>query len=354
MPGIPFFDNNTSYTFAKILDVFISAGFPVFTLFSAGILFADWRDWRPIIWWAKAVKFIIHIFVFGTALFCILYSIDGRYTETELGDYGTTNYYYFGKAKNGVRYGFGKLFDEQKIIYMISDAKGNKSYANVKQYTTVEDIYYLSFTGTINNGKREGYGEAFTYIGGKVKPSYKGNYHNGYKCGEGTEYIYYTPSGMMAWKYEGEQLDDMYNGYGKRWDFDTSGALTNYYAGGWAEDKYYGYGMDLRFEDGKVTHAYRGTFWDNQYWGKGILEYLTESGALTIWVGKFNENNQTDVGAFYNENGEFWTSTINGTLIYNDDGTTSTDDSKVAELQEEWPFPDTIMYSKSADEFPWE
>lgn len=324
MPGIPFLDNNTSYAFAKFLDIFIKAGSPVFSLISVGVVFADFKSWKPKRTWTKITKWTIHLLLFVLVLFCILYSIDGRYTETEVGDHGYTDYYYFGKAKNNVRFGFGKLFDNNQNIYMISDAKGNSTYENVKQYVSVN-------------------GESFI--------AYEGMYHLGLKSGYSTEYAYYPENGILSQKYVGELLAGDYNGYGKKWTFDKDGNLTNYYAGGWAEGKKWGYGVDLDFRDGKVRQAYRGLYWDNQCWGKGILEYITDTGALITWVGYSYEGHQGDDGAYYNGDGVFWPAERNGSLVENEDGTWIVDDNKRDQLMLTWPLPDILMLGMSAEEF---
>ncbi len=351
MPGIPFLDSNTSYTFAKFLDFFIKAGGPMFALFSAGVLYADFKHWKPENGWAKLLKTVLHVIIFGLTFFCIIYNIDGRYTENELGEYGNTSYYYFGGEKNGVRFGFGKVFDSEKNIRMISVAKGNKTYENVKKYTTTDDITYLSFRGTIINGKQEGYGEKFILINGEVKPSYKGYLHNDLRCGEGTEYGYYKSNGALYWKYTGEQLNDCFNGYGKYWSFNEDGSLASYYSGGYAEDKRYGYGMYLEFTDEKVSYAYRGTYWNHQRFGKGVAEYLTDKGNLLRWVGYYEDDKQSDDGAYYDEQGEFLVGELNGTLSQNEDGTTNTDQARVTELKEKWPLPDILMYGRSSEEY---
>ena len=201
MPGIPFLDNNTSYVFAKILDMFIKAGFPIFTLASAGILVADFKSWRPQHVWSKLIKVTVHCLSFGLALFCIVYSNDGRYTEKEIGEHGYTDYYYFGKTKNDVRFGFGKLFDRDQNIYMISDAKGNLTYENVRQYRTENNCTYLLFEGSIVDGKKEGIGKQYVFVNGESFISYEGMYHLDLKNGYGIEYVYYL-SGENSFKLE--------------------------------------------------------------------------------------------------------------------------------------------------------
>lgn len=177
MSVITFLDNNTSYEFAKFLDVFIKAGMPIFSLFSTLITIIDWKIWK-----SKSPKFLFLKWcgtgiIYALTLFCIICGIDGRYTETEVGDHGNTSYYYFGKAKNSVRFGFGKLFDENKNIYMISDAKGNETYGNVKRYSTEDGITYLSFEGTLVDGKREGYGIEYALVNGERYVTYDGDFH---------------------------------------------------------------------------------------------------------------------------------------------------------------------------------
>lgn len=350
MPGISFIDENTSYEFAKFVDWLIKLGWPVFSLFTVGILYADWKAWKPKHVWSKAIKWTVHFFVFGLALFCIIYNNDGRYTETEVGDHGNTSYYYFGKAKNGVRFGFGKLFDSDKKIYMIADAKGNKIYEDCKKFSRDGDSAYLSFEGTLVDGKREGFGKQYTLVNGISKLSYEGSYHKGARCGEGIEYRYYS-SGDIKWKYVGEQLNDKFNAYGTRWMFDENGNLKRYYTGGFAEDKYSGYGVELIFQDQKVVHAYYGTYWNGKKWGKGTREYINNNGILTIWTGYSYDEEQQDDGAYYNADGEFWATEDNGSLIKNDEGETVRDEERIAELINKWPAPDELMYGKSAEDF---
>ena len=351
VPGISFLDNNTSYAFAKFLDVFIKAGSPIFSIISVGVIFADFKSWKPQRIWTKLTKWTIHFLLFGLVLFCIMYNIDGRYTETEVGDHGYTDYYYFGKAKNNVRFGFGKLFDNNQNIYMISDAKGNSTYENVRQYHMESDCIYLSFEGSIVNGKEEGAGKQYIFVNGESFISYEGMYHLGLKTEHGIEYKYYLSDGTICQKYVGDQLAGEYNGYGEKWTFDEDGNLTSYYAGGWAEGEKWGYGVDLDFQDDKVSQAYRGLYWNGQCWGKGILEYVTDNGALITWVGNSSEGLQSDDGAYYDSDGAFWAAESNGSLVEREDGTWIVDDNKKEQLMSKWPLPDILMLGMSAEEF---
>lgn len=350
MLGIPFLDNNTSYVFSKFLSVFIQAGIPVFTLLSATVLFADFKAWHPQKWWTCLIKGLTNCIIFGLALFCVIYAIDGRYTETEIGDHGQTSYYYFGKAKNGVRFGFGKLFNADKIISVISDARGERTYENVKGYTVIDGKPYLSFEGTLVDRKKEGYGKSYKMVNGMMKVIYDGYYHNDLRCGEGTEYSYYESTGRLREKYIGEQLDNKYNGNGKRWRFGENGELNEYHSGGWAEDKYWGYGVNIEFKDNKINNSYRGTYWDGKIWGNGILEYADENNTLIVWVGYSTEEGQGN-GAYYNSQKEFWPSLDNGSYIEGADGSLVMVEERVTELENKWPCPDDILYGNSAEEY---
>lgn len=350
MPGIPFIDNNTSYAFAKFLSVFIQVGMPIFSVFSVGILFADWKSWQPRHFWSRCAKWTAHIIIFGIAIFCILYGVDGRYTETEVGDHGQTDYYYFGGEKNDVRFGFGKLFDDEKNIYMISEAKGNKTYDHVKKYSIQNGEPLISFEGSIVNGMREGEGRQYTFIDGERYLKYDGSFHKDKYEGIGSEYQYYEENAGIQQKYIGEFIGGKACGHGKLWKYDENGSLTYYSEGGWADDKHCGYGIGLTFEDGIVCHAYRGTYWYGELWGEGIEEYNNDSDEHVIWVGYYSEGEQGEDGAYYHENGEFWPTESNGTIIEDSNGGSSRDEERIAELKEKWPFPDELILGKSAED----
>lgn len=350
MPGIPFFDNSTSYELAKFLSTFINSGVLIFSVLSAGIIFADWKEWKPKHIVTKIFKIIIHIIIFGTAILCILYSIDGRYSEKEVGESGKTNYYYFGGAKNQVRFGFGKLFDKNKNIYMICIARGNNSYDDVRKYKTENGVTYLSFEGTIKNGMKEGSGKEYSLIAGKRKLTYDGSFHKDLHTGEGTEFRYYSESGSISWLYFGEQLENKFNGHGKRWVYSSAGEVTNYYSGGWADDRYWGYGTEVLLTDGIVTKAYRGLFWDGEHFGKGIEEYYNSNDVAVIWVGYSNEGEHGENGAYYHREGEFWATESNGSKVQNDGGEWVIDEERKAELIEKWPFPDELLLGMDAAE----
>ena len=351
MTGIPFLDHNISYTFAKFLSVFIKIGLPVFSVLTAGVLFADWKDWHPVSRLSKTGKALLHILLIVMAFFCIIYGADGRYTETEIGDQGDTDYYYFGKAKNDVRFGFGKLFDKDKNIVMIADAKGHEVYEKVRQYRTKGDITYLTFEGNLDNGKKEGFGRSYSLIQGKHCLNYEGEYLHDKCSGEGTYCKYDTQDGRMLTQYSGQFADGKACGYGEYWTFGTEGELTYYYAGGWADARKCGYGTELNFKDGKVSYAYRGTFWDGKRSGKGIREYVSKSNSKVLWTGISEDDEMTEDGAYYKDNGDFWADDSNGTLVKEEDGTAHEDEERIKELKEKWPLPEERLLGKGAGEY---
>ena len=342
---IPFLDNNTSYAFCMFLHFFIKAGMLIFSLFSVVLGYADFKKWKPYSIGGKILKLLTNLIIIVLMLFCIFFSIDGRYTKTDIGEHGDTHYTYFGKAKNGVRYGFGKLFNDENKIWVIADAKGDKVYENVKSYKTEDGITYLAFEGTLKDGKREEYGTYYRLINGEIKQIYQGGFRNDHFHGEGVETSYYPKNGVLQYQYEGSYLYGNYNGYGELEKYDDVGHLLSSYKGGWANGKKYGYGIEIKYNtDGEITEAYRGTYWDGMYFGEGINEYYSTSGSHIVWRGWMTDGEITENGAYYYSSGNFIPVEKNGSSIHNQENDEWTiDEAKKAELMREWPFPDELL-----------
>lgn len=305
MFGIPFLDSITSYEFCKFLSIFIKVGQAIFGVLTGGILFVDWLAWKPKRRVFKAVKGFVNATAIILLLFCIVYSADGRYSETELNNISDPGYTYFGTARDGKRFGFGKLFDSNHRIWEVADAMGDGDYDDVKQYTSKGEKTYLSFVGTYRDNKAEHHGTEYVLAGDDVRVQYDGEFFQG-----------------------------SFTGNGEFSTYDDNGDLTSSYSGSWSHGKKCGYGVYREYNGGKNTLAYAGTFWNGNYHGTGVMEYF-HNGTHFVWYGNMDNGDHTSDYALYTDNETFECSTDNGTL--NNDNTKNED--KINELTGKWPFP---------------
>ena len=149
--------------------------------------------------------------------------------------------------------------------------KENGEYYNGQRMNNLKHgkgkIYYkngnIKYEGDFVNDKYDGYGKYFWENG----EYYIGNWMNGLKYGKGKEYY---KNGSI--KYDGDFVNDKYEGYGK-YIYENG----EYYNGQWMNDLKYGKGKEY-YKNGNLK--YEGDFVNDKY--EGIGKYYWENGEYYI------------------------------------------------------------------------
>lgn len=347
MPPIPLLDSALSLRFAEILSLFIKAGMPVFSLLSVCTLWADFQAWKPRTFRAYLGKWLVNFLVFSLMLFCILYGLDGRYSQCDIDAYAQTGETYFGQQKNGVPDGFGKVFrSDGSIAYIGCFAGGQKDGEGMSfSQMTKDGFSYLLYEGTYRNGLRDGTGKLYCLCNGQPRLIYEGELSQNVYDGSGLEQIY-DVDGNLAATYQGAFVDGERTGFGVYTEFAGQNKVYEY-TGGWAYGEKYGYGVQKNSSDGAVFYAYRGLYWKGKPWGKGIEEYHNKDGIAVLWNGILYDGQQTEDGAYYYQaSGQFWATESNGSIAYDENGNSYTDEARMQELMNKWPFPEELLLGK--------
>lgn len=105
------------------------------------------------------------------------------------------------------------------------------------------------------------------------------------------------------YKYVGQTLNNKAEGYGKQ--FTNDGILM--YDGEWVDGSESGSGEFVVYDsDGNIIKRYRGSFFNGEYNGEGILEFTDSSpyyyGKL-IYHGRFSNGEVTEDGVYYYPDG---------------------------------------------------
>ena len=258
----------------------------------------------------------------------VLYDKNGRYNKTDIEGTWSREYTYFGQVKNNEPHGWGKLFDKKDNIYYVGAFENGEFNGESKEYALSDDNkIYLTYQGNYTRGKRCGFGKEWKYINGKERLIYEGNF-----------------------------LENAYNGYGTLLSYDSQGRKWLQYEGGWAYGLKYGYGEKIQYyndDDNKsdIIRKYRGTYWNDHELGTGITEYI-EDGVGLVFHGwhEYKSDNIifSEDGCYYYGNGAILTKKENHTKIDNSDknGTDIDDAQKIDELSKKWPYPEDCIWKK--------
>lgn len=175
---------------------------------------------------------------------------------------------YQGAFKEGFFHGKGILRYDDGTYYegeFIRHQQHGQGY-----YKSVNEDW--SYRGDFFEGKFQGQGVLLQ----DSSVIYTGAFQNGLKNGQGRQ-----ESPTEGWSYEGAFKDDQYHGEGA-----YTSVYGDRYTGSFARGKYNGYG-EMRYQQTKDDphdhHAYYGEWKDNEYYGKGILEYTSGEIVAGTW-----------------------------------------------------------------------
>ena len=317
MPGIPFLDSITDYRLVCLLSDFIQLGPNLFTVLTVSVFGFDFWSWKTRHKWSKRLMIVAHTAVITPLIFCILYSNDRRYSQTDIGNLDNPNATYFGKEKNGMPDTFGKLYNAKDEVIYVGEWSGGKRDGQGTEYKRDStNATYVAYDGSFVHDLRDGTGSACDYAEDGSRTTYDGGYFEGERTGNGLLQM-----------------------------FDSEGNLTYSYDGCWSHDKHYGHGTEIYYESGEPTFAYRSLYWNDTRVGEGICEYYTEAGhELVVWRGKQDSDGHfTEDGMYYHGNGKAWPAEANRTQVTDESGNLVDDQERIDELRQAWPFPHYLI-----------
>lgn len=204
---------------------------------------------------------------------------------------------YSGHWKDGKKNGKG-------ILYI---SKGKKEYEGdfFNDLFEGKGKYYnyyggkLQYEGEWELNKRQGKGKIYDKDGKIIcegdfesNEYYIGEKKDGKKHGKGTLYLL---SHMLS-RYEGEFVNDLYEGKGKYFDDIHKNLIS--YIGGYKEGKRHGKGIQYHFEKNKLQ--YEGDFVNGKF--EGIGKLVEENGEY--YIGQFADCYPHSFGVYYYANGQ--------------------------------------------------
>lgn len=292
------------------------------------------------------------------SIFSIALAHSGRYTKQSI-DNGSilTSYTYFGEVKNNTPHGFGKIFNDRKIIEYVGTFNDGSYSGEGKKYLEYKDgTVFLNLKGQFKNGELNGEGEDRVYCNGMELVTYKGHFVDGTYDGYGEQIVYLFDHEKRSSTYKGKFKKGKKNGWGVYTEYrydELKEGIEYSYEGGWVGDRKYGYGEELVFNEyWKLSEYYEGTFWNDNRYGEGILELYNGNGEPRIIYGWFENNIPTKDNMIYGKTKEGKYSMDNDTVLrkYTDGVVTNDehegdfwewqyDDERFEELQSKWPYP---------------
>lgn len=280
------------YTISKVISTLIEIFPAIFSILTGVGIFSFAKDKR-----AKSIVFTAVLV--ALAIMAVILRQDGILSEQDVDSY--SEYTYFGQTKKNKPDGFGRLFDGNDRIYYYGQFKDENIVGEGRFYGYDEETKttYVRYEGTFYDGRHEGHVRYNEFIAAEARPVFDANYKNGKRYGQGKEYRYY---------------DD--------------GTLRYTYDGCFIENHYWGYGVKTKYDDsGNIIERYSGSYVDNVMSGPAVYEYISGNGDQIVFVGKFENNEVTDDGAYY----------------YGD-GSKYFDDADKDAMYEKYPFPKDCIW----------
>ena len=214
---------------------------------------------------------------------------------------------YEGSFRDGLRHGTGTLsntdktylykggwaYDKKdgKCIEVISDETFEGFYKNGIRDGKCTITYNNKdkFIGNLSNGKKEGYGEQYSF---KTKMTYKGEFKNNLYEGNGeiiNDNGYYYKGGFLAGLRHGDNCLETKAGVRK-------------YQGQFRRDKINGKGIYEWYEGESKGDIYNGEFKDDLFDGLGTYQYNDG----TIYIGEFKRGIKEGKGKVIYSDGSFY------------------------------------------------
>ena len=200
-------------------------------------------------------------------------SIDSSFLGTDI---------YFGQSTNNLPDGKGCIFDEDKYIVYKGTFKQGKYESEGILYQTYKEIPYVKYDGSWRNGQYDKSGILYAFYNGE--PIFKDD--------------------ERCFEYNGDFLLGERNGQGVLREFDYDNGtiyIKSEYKGSFAYNKKCGYGTYIEYNvSGEPISQYRGTWWEDVFWGKGIWEFVDKKDyKKVIYHGQFRNRELATEGCYY-------------------------------------------------------